>query len=41
MLDMLYIDVEVHNFNTFKVAFRHLYNTHIAKNAFEGLDILI
>ena len=40
MLDILYIDDEVHNLNTFKVAFRHLYNIHIAKNAFEGLDIL-
>lgn len=40
MTDILYIDDEMHNLNTFKTAFRHLYNIHIAKNAFEGLDIL-
>ena len=40
MLDILYIDDEVHNLNTFKIAFRHLYNIHVGKNAFEGLDIL-
>ncbi len=40
MVDILYIDDELHNLNTFKIAFRHLYNIHTAKNAFEGLDIL-
>ena len=40
MIDILYIDDEIHNLNTFRTAFRHLYNIHIAKNAFEGLDIL-
>ena len=40
MVEILYIDDEIHNLNTFKTAFRHLYKIHIAKNAFEGLDIL-
>lgn len=40
MTDILYVDDEIHNLNTFKIAFRHIYNIHIAKNAFEGLDIL-
>jgi len=40
MIDILYTDDEIHNLNTFKIAFRHLYNIHTAKNAFEGLDIL-
>ena len=40
MIDILYIDDELHNLTTFKIAFRHQYNIHTAKNAFEGLDIL-
>ena len=40
MIDILYVDDEIHNLNTFKIAFRHLYNIHTAKNAFEGLDVL-
>ena len=40
MFDILYVDDELHNLSTFRIAFRHLYNIHTAKNAFEGLDIL-
>ena len=40
MIDILYVDDEFHNLSTFKIAFRHLYNIHTAKNAFEGLDVL-
>ncbi len=40
MIDILYVDDEIHNLNTFKIAFRHLYTIHTAKNAFEGLDVL-
>ena len=40
MTEILYIDDEVHNLNTLRVTFRHLYKIHTAKNAFEGLDIL-
>ena len=40
MDEILYIDDEIHNLNTFKTAFRHLYTIHTAKSAFEGLDIL-
>ena len=40
MIDILYIDDEIHNLNTFRIAFRHLYEIHTAKNAFEGLDVL-
>jgi DNA-binding NtrC family response regulator len=39
-MEILYIDDEIHNLNTFKTAFRHLYTIYTAKNAFEGLDIL-
>ena len=40
MTEILYIDDEVHNLNTLRVTFRHLYKIHTAQNAFEGLDIL-
>ncbi len=40
MIEILYIDDEIHNLNTLRVTFRHLYKIHTAKNAFEGLDIL-
>ena len=40
MINILYVDDEVHNLNTFKIAFKHLYNVHTAENAFEGLEIL-
>ena len=40
LTEILYVDDEIHNLNTFKIAFRHLYHIHTAINAFEGLDIL-
>lgn len=40
MINILYVDDEIHNLNTFKIAFRHLYSIHTAKNAFDGLDVL-
>ena len=38
--EILYVDDEIHNLSTFKIAFKHLYEIHTAKNSFEGLDIL-
>ena len=40
LTNILYVDDEIHNLNTFKIAFRHLYEIHTAVNAFEGLEIL-
>ena len=40
MIDLLYVDDEIHNLNTFRIAFKHLYRIHTASSAIEGLEIL-
>jgi len=40
MINVLYVDDEVHNLNSFKAGFRRLFNIFIAESAAEGRKIL-
>lgn len=40
VINVLYIDDEVHNLNSFKAGFRRLFNVFIAESAVEGRKIL-
>ncbi|MFT3903687.1 MAG: response regulator [Niabella sp.] len=40
LANVLYVDDEVHNLNSFKACFRRDYNVFLAENANEGLKVL-
>lgn len=40
MINVLYVDDEVHNLNSFKAGFRRLFNIFVAESAAEGRKIL-
>jgi len=40
VINVLYVDDEVHNLNSFKAGFRRLFNVFVAESAAEGREIL-
>ena len=39
-INVLYVDDEVHNLNSFKAGFRRIFNIFTAESAVEGLKVL-